>query len=124
MEKFVRYIMAHYGLEHFNGDTQAKQVLSLYCFGALGALAIQHKMNAPQTHAVALGLLNSVIGFSPEDSAAKAQACIDAAPNRTSHLYPTIHRGLDGFLHWQEHGDNTAAEDFADIMEVFEKQAG
>jgi hypothetical protein len=121
MEKFARSIMVHYGEEHFNGDTQAKQVLSLYCFGGLGALAIQHKMSQPQAHAVALSLLTSFFGYPPDDAAAKAQACITAAPDRTSHLYPTIHRGLDGFLHRQQHGDNTAAEDFAEIMAVFKK---
>ena len=61
MEEFARSIMAHYGAEHFQGDTQAKQVLSLYCFGGLGALAIQHKMSPPQAHAVALALLNSFL---------------------------------------------------------------
>src|SRR5512145_3153098 len=82
MEKFARGIMAHYGEQHFQGDTQAKQVLSLYCFGGLGALAIQHKMNQPQAHAVDLALLNSFFGYPPEDAAAKAQACITAAPDR------------------------------------------
>ena len=121
MEEFARSIMAHYGAEHFQGDTQAKQVLSLYCFGGLGALAIQHKMSPPQAHAVALALLNSFFGYPPEDAAAKAQACITATPDRTSHLYPTIHRGLDGFLRWQKHGDKVAAEDFAEIMAHFQK---
>jgi hypothetical protein len=121
MEKYATGIMAHYGEEHFKGDTQAKQVLSLYCFGGLGALAIQHKMSQPQAHAVALALLHSFFGYPPEDAAAKAQACITATPDRTSHLYPTIHRGLDGFLHWQQHGDDGAAKDFAEIMAVFKK---
>jgi len=121
MEKFASGIMACYGQEHFQGDRQAKAVLSLYCFGGLGALAIQHKMSQPQAHAIALSLLNSFFGYPPQDAAAKAQACITATPDRTSHLYPTIHRGLDGFLHWQKHGDNIAAEDFAEIMAVFKK---
>jgi hypothetical protein len=121
IEQFAQTIMAHYGEQHFQGDTQAKQVLSLYCFGGVGALAIQSKMSQPQAHAVALALLTSFFGYPPEDAAAKAQACITAAPDRTSHLYPTIHRGLDGFLHWQEHQDQVAAEDFASIMDVFKK---
>jgi|SRR5579862_558470 len=121
MENFARSIMKHYGEQHFEGDTQAKQVLSLYCFGGLGALAIQHKMSQPQAHGVALALLTSFFGYPPQDAAAKAQACITAAPDRTSHLYPTIHRGLDGFLHWQKHQDAVAAQDFVAIMDQFKK---
>ena len=55
MEKYATGIMAHYGEENFKGDTQAKQVLSLYCFGGLGALAIQHKMSQPQALCDCLG---------------------------------------------------------------------
>ena len=50
-----------------------------------------------------------------------AQAVITAAPDRTSHLYGIIHRGADGFRHWQEHSDDGAAKDFAEIMAHFQK---
>ena len=118
-EKFARAIMAHYGQKEFDGDTQAKQVLTLYTFGGISAFAIQNKLSQPQAQAVALTVFTLVFGFPTADAAAKAQACITAAPDRTSHLYPTIHRGADGFLHWQKTGDNTAAEDFGDIMAHF-----
>src|SRR4051812_45803535 len=118
LQKFASSIMAHYGEQHFKGATQEKEVLSLYAFGGVGALAIQHKMSPPQAHAVALALLNSFFGYPPEEAGAKAEACLTAAPDRTSHLYPTIYRGADGFRHWQKNGDNVAAEDFAEIMAV------
>jgi hypothetical protein len=51
----------------------------------------------------------------------KAQAVITAAPDRTSHLYAIIHRGLDGFLNWQKNADDGAAKDFAEIMAHFQK---
>ncbi len=32
MDTYLRGIMSHYGMEHFQGDSQAKQVLSVYSF--------------------------------------------------------------------------------------------
>ena len=119
---YARAIRDHFGEENFHGDSQAKQILSVYCFGGVSALAMEHKMSVPQGHAVCLALLTTHFGFSPEDSAAKAQALITAAADRTSHLYAIIHRGLDGFLHWQEHRDDGAARDFAEIMSHFQKK--
>jgi hypothetical protein len=121
MERYVRGIVIHYGESHFQGDSQAKQILSVYSFGGVSALAIQHQMSQPQAHAVCMALFMQVFGFAPEDVAAKAQAVITAAPDRTSHLYAIIHRGLDGFLHWQKHSDDGAARDFAEIMAHFQK---
>lgn len=51
MEKYLRGITSHYGDVHFQGDTQAKQILSVYSFGGISALAIQHKLTPPQAHA-------------------------------------------------------------------------
>lgn len=119
MERYVRGIMTHYGEAHFQGDTQAKQILSVYSFGGVSALGIQNKMSQPQAHAVCLATFITIFGFTPEDAAAKAQAVITAAPDRTSHLYAIIHRGLDGFLHWQKENDDGAAKDFAEIMKHF-----
>lgn len=121
MEQYVRGIMSHYGESHFQGDTQAKQILSVYSFGGVSALAMQHQMSQPQAHAVCLALFIQVFGCTAEDAAAKAQAVITAAPDRTSHLYAIIHRGLDGFLHWQKNSDDGAARDFAEIMAHFQK---
>ncbi len=121
LERYVRGIMSHYGEAHFQGDTQAQQILSVYAFGGVSVLAIQHHMSQPQAHAVCLAIFRSVFGFTPEDTAARAQAVITAAPDRTSHLYGIIHRGADGFVHWQQHGDDGAARDFAQIMAHFQK---
>ena len=41
MEQYLRVITTHYGETHFQGDTQAKQILSVYAFGGVSALAIQ-----------------------------------------------------------------------------------
>jgi hypothetical protein len=116
LECYVIGIMKHYGESHFLEDALPKQLLSVYSFGGVSALAIQHKMSPPQAHAVCMALFAGVFGFTPADTAAKAQAVITAAPDRTSHLYPTIHRGLNGFLHWQKNQDDGAAEDFAKIV--------
>jgi hypothetical protein len=116
LENYVRSIMSHYGEAHFQGDTMDKQMLSVYLFGGISALAMQNQMSQPQAHAIALTLLIDVFEYDPQDSAAKAQALISAAPDKTSHLYKIIHRGLDGFLHWQKNCDDGAAKDFADIM--------
>jgi len=47
MSQYLRTIMAHYGDEHFQGDTQAKQILSVYSFGGTSALALHHGMSPP-----------------------------------------------------------------------------
>lgn len=125
MEKYLRGIMSHYGDEHFQSDTQAKQILSVYSFGGISALAIQYQMSPPQAHAICLVLFTKFFGFEAGDAANKAQAVITAAPDRTSHLYSIIYsiiyRGADGFKHWQQHSDDGAARDFADIMGHFKK---
>lgn len=121
LERYLRAIMKHFGEAHFQGDTQAKQILSVYGFGGVSALAIQHGMSQPQAHAVCLSIFISVFGFEPADAASKAQAVISAAPDRTSFLYPIIVRGGKGFLYWQQHGDDGAAKDFAEIMDHMKK---
>ena len=121
MEQYLRGIMSHYGDAHFQGDTQTKQILSVYSFGGISALAIDHGMGPPQAHAVCLALFTSFFRFEPTDAVNKAQAVITAAPDKTSHLYRIIHRGADGFRHWQQHSDDGAAKDFAEIMAHFQK---
>ena len=121
MEQYLRGIMSHYGDAHFQGDTQAKQILSVYAFGGISAFAIQHQMSPPQAHAVCLVLFTKFFEFEPADAANKAEAVITAAPDKKSHLYRIIHRGADGFMHWQQHSDDGAAKDFAEIMVHFQK---
>jgi hypothetical protein len=121
MEQYLRGIMTHYGDEHFQGDSQAKQILAVYSFGGIGALAIHQGMSPPQAHAVCLALFTKFLGFEPSDAANKAEAVITAAPDRSSHLYAIIYRGADGFRHWQQHSDDGAAKDFAEIMVRFQK---
>lgn len=113
--------MKHYGENNFQGDSQAKQILSVYSFGGVGALAIQHHLSPAQAHAVCLTLFNKLFGYDPADAANKAQAVITAAPDRTSHLYGIIHRGADSFVHWRQHSDDGAAKDFASIMVQIQK---
>ena len=123
-ERFVRAIMSHYGEAEFQGDTQAKQILTVYSFGGVSAMALQFGMSQPQAHAVCLTLFHKFFGYAQADAAAKAEAVITAAPDKTSHLYRIIHRGADGFLHWQQHNDDGAAKDFAEIMSHFTKSKG
>lgn len=121
MQRYLQGIMSHYGDAHFQGDTQARQILAVYSFGGISALAVQHQMSPPQAHAVCLALFTNFFGFDASDAAAKAEAVITAAPDQTSHLYRIIHRGADGFVHWQQQSGDGAAKDFAEIMAHFEK---
>jgi hypothetical protein len=121
MEQYLRGIMSHYGDAHFQGDTQAKQILTVYSFGGISALVVQHQMSPAQGHAICLALFTKFFGLEPADAVAKAQAVITAISDRTSHLYRIIHRGADGFVHWQKHSDDGAAKDFAEIMAFFQK---
>ena len=123
MRRYLRGIMTQYRESHFQGDTHAKQILAVYSFGGISALAMQHQMSQPQAHAVCLALFTKFFGFDAADAAAKAEAVITAAPDRTSHLYGIIHRGADGFVHWQQHSDDGAAKDFGQIMDHFKKGA-
>lgn len=126
METLTRYVhdmMSAFGECHFQEDTMAKQILSVYAFGGVSALAIHHKMSQPQGHALCIALFVKTFGYSPGDSVVKANAVMTASSDQTSHLYPIIHRGLDGFLHWQEHGVDDTSRDFAEIMDHFEKGA-
>lgn len=116
MEQYLRGIMSSYGDTHFQSDTSAKQILSVYAFGGISVLAIQKQLSPPQAHAICLALFNGFFGYGPADAAAKAQAVITAAPDKTSHLYAIIHRGADGFIHWQKNAGDGAAKDFASIM--------
>jgi hypothetical protein len=121
LNRYAHAVMSHYGESHFQGDTQAKQIFSVYIFGGVSALAIQHGMSPPQAHAVCLTLFTKLFGYEPADAANKAEAVITAAPDKTSHLYRIIHRGADAFIHWQQHGDDGAAKDFGEIMGHFKK---
>ncbi len=121
MERYLRAIMGQYGDAHFQSDTQPKQILAVYSFGGVTALAMQHHMSQPQAHAVCLTLFTKLFGFAPADAAAKAEAVITAAPDQTSHLYGIIHRGADSFVYWQQHGDDGVAKDFAELMAHFQK---
>jgi hypothetical protein len=124
MERYLADIRKQYGESEFDGETQAKQILAVYSFGGVNALAIQHKMSHAQAHALCLALFVEVFGYTPDDSAAKAQAVITAAPDKTSHLYSIIHRGLDAFLHWQQEGGDGAAKDFGEIMDHMKQNQG
>lgn len=48
LQRYARAIMNQYGESQFQGDTQAKQILAVYCFGGVSALAVQHGMSQPR----------------------------------------------------------------------------
>ncbi len=121
LERFAGSVIGHFGEKNFDGDTQPKQILSVYCFGGVTAFATQQGLSPAQAHAVCLTLFADYFGYAPPDAAAKAQAVITAAPDRTSHLYSIIHRGADAYIHWQKHGDSIAAKDFEEIMTQVKK---
>ena len=102
-----------------SAGSAAKDLLAIYSFGGISVLASEHDLDVAQGHAVCLATYLQRFNYSSEDAAMKAEAVITAAPDRTSHLYAIIHRGLDGFLEWQEHGISKVTEDFQEIMGHF-----
>ncbi|HVM60387.1 MAG TPA: Imm48 family immunity protein [Verrucomicrobiae bacterium] len=122
LEEFCRDIMKHVGEASFAAETMEKQTLSLYAFGGLHVLCQQRGMPAPHGHAVCITFFHTFFGWPSDDSAAKAQACISAASDRTSHLHNIIHRGIDGFLSWQEHRDTFDASDFRDVITTMRRK--
>jgi hypothetical protein len=124
LREYCNKVMHRIGEEAFKGDTMERQVLSVYSFGGLHVLAQQKGFAPPHAHAVCLVLFKDIFGYSNEESAAKAQACITAATDRTSHLNSIIHRGIDGFLAWQEHRGTFDASDFKDIIARLHTKTG
>jgi len=119
---FCRDVMRHSGEAVFTQDSMERQVLSVYAFGGIHVLCQQRGFNVPQGHAIALVVFKDFLGYSVEDSAAKAHAVITAARDRTSHLNGIIHRGIDGFLAWQEHRATFDAADFRDVINRLQKK--
>ncbi len=124
LKEYCSEVMRQTGEAAFQGDTMERQVLSVYAFGGLNVLAQQKGFAPPHAHAVCLVLFKDFFGYSDSESAMKAEACITAAPDRTSHLNGIIHRGIDGFLAWQEHRDTFNASDFRDVIARLQKTSG
>ena len=122
LEQFCRDVMRQTGETAFQGDAMERQVLAVYSFGDLNVLAQQKGFVPPHAHAVCLVLFKDFFGYSDAENAAKAQACITAAPDRTSHFNGIIHRGIEGFLAWQEHRDTFDAADFKDLIARLQKK--
>jgi hypothetical protein len=119
LSSFCGDVMRHVGEAAFSGDGMERQTLSAYAFGGVHVLAQQRGLSPPEAHAVCLALLYKYFGFPLEDSAVKAQVLMEAAGERASSgsvINRIIHRGIDGFLHWQEQGESFDASDFKDVM--------
>lgn len=116
MIAYLQSVVDHYGEAKFQSSVQAQQILAIYSFGGVSALAMEHHLNQPEAHALCLTVFTKFFGFTLEDCANKAEAVITAAPDPSSPLYAIIHRGLDGFLHWQKNLDDGAARDYGEIM--------
>ena len=104
------------GADAFVRDGMEKQVLSAYAFGGVNVLSQQRGLGAPHAHAIIVALLQKSFGYSAGDSAAKAQALIDATGDRRSSLNAITHRGIDGFLAWQKDRAAFDAADFRDVL--------
>jgi hypothetical protein len=119
---FCGDVKRHVGEEVFAQDGMEKQVLSAYAFGGVNVLSQQRGFSAPQVHAMALALLHKFFGYSAQDSAAKAQALIDATGDRRSSLNAIIHRGIDGFLAWQNDPSTFDAADLRDVLATLRRK--
>lgn len=113
---FCSDVRRHVGEDVFAQDGMEKQVLSAYAFGGVNVLSQQRGFSAPQAHAVALAVLHKHFGYTAEDSAVKAQALIDATGDKRSSLNAIIHRGIDGFLAWQQNREAFDASDFREVL--------
>ena len=120
---FCRAVIAHVGEAVLAQESMERQVLSVYAFGGVHVLCQQRDFSVSQGHAIALAVFRQFFGYSVEDSAAKAHAVITAASDRTSHLNGIIHRGIDGFLAWQERPDTFDAADFRDVISRVQKKS-
>jgi hypothetical protein len=81
-----------------------RQVLAAFAFGMTFAAARAAGRTQPEVHALALGSLVEVFGYSPAQSAAFCQLLIDASANPSEHdtMNALIHRGIDGHLQWAQ----------------------
>lgn len=114
-------IRRHLGEGLFAQDGLEKQVLSAYAFGGVNVLSQQRGLTPPQAHAIMLAVLIKAFGYSPEDSAANAQALITSTGDGRSSLNGIIHRGIDGFLAWQKNSSAFDASDFRDVLATLSK---
>ena len=123
LSTFCGDVTRHVGEPAFEGDAMERQVLSVYAFGGVHVLCQEKGLQPAEGHALCLALNRKSFGYSAEDSAVKAQALMEAAGDRKSHLNAIIHRGIDGFLAWQRDRDAFDASDFkAVIATLIEKR--
>ncbi len=113
---FCGDVRRHIGEDVFAQDGMEKQVLSAYAFGGVNVLSQQRGFSAPQAHAMALAILYKHFGYTAEESAIKAQALIDATGDKKSSLNAIIHRGIDGYLAWQQNREAFDAADFREVL--------
>jgi hypothetical protein len=99
------------------------QVLSIYAFGGVHVSASKRRFDLATAHAVCLALFSRHFQFTAEDAAAKAHALIAAASDQTAYLHPVIHRGIDGFLAWQEGKREATVTDFRDVLAIMKKNS-
>lgn len=116
LSAFCNDVMRHVGESAFERDAMERQVLSVYAFGGIHVLCQERSFQPAEGHALCLALNYKFFGYSAADSAAKAQALLVAAGDRTSHLNPIIHRGIDGFLAWRDDRDSCDAADFKAVI--------
>ena len=113
---FCADLRRHMGEDVFAQDGMEKQVLSAYAFGGVNVLSQQRGFSPPQAHAMALALLDRFFRYGAQDSAAKAQALINATGDKRSSLNAIIHRGIDGFMAWQQNRETFDAADFREVL--------
>jgi hypothetical protein len=116
LSAFCGDVMRHVGEPAFERDSMERQVLSAYAFGGIHVLCQEKGFQPAEAHALCLALNHKFFGYSAEDSAVKAQALLEAAGDRTSHLNAIIHRGIDGFLAWRDGRDSFGADDFKAVI--------
>ena len=114
--RYVDSIKTHLGKSRFDSETTEKQSLSIYCFGAVSVLAQQKGISPIEAKAIYVAILMKSFAYDQKSSEFKADAIISAVGDKTSFLYPTIHRGIDGFVAWQSRQDDSAAQDFSEIV--------
>ena len=121
--EFAEAIMKECGKTFFVEDGLEKQVLCCYCFGAIHVFAKQYNLQPPDLHAITLAFLHKSMGYSAKASASQAQLFIDSVSDPSSdNTYKAImHRGIDGFLCWQNEKSNFKALDFKDVLRILKK---
>ena len=107
---------------HIGVNGMRRDLLTLFTFGGVHVVGQQRKLNQPEVHAVAITVFIKHLGWTGDEAVIKAQGAISAAgPDGYADLKAVIHKGIDGFLHWEAAPGAYDAAEFAAVLAAYDK---